>query len=565
LRRSHGAGRTLGAGALIVALALIVAACGGGSKSGAGSTAPTSTAPSSKGTTAGAFPNFKIAYDTSIDFLDPGLSYTVQATQIIWNVYLPLIGYKHVSGPDGATLVPYLAEALPKVSSDGKTYTMTLRKGLTYSDGKPVKASDFKATIERDFRIDSPGVGFFGNIVGADKFGATKKGHISGITADDASGQITIQLRRRQADFLNILATEFAAPLPAGTPDRDMSNHPAPATGPYVIQSYKAGKLGVLVRNPTFDAAKLGNNVPAGNPDKITIDVIGSDTTALDRVIKGQDDYNFWQPPASRLGELQSKYPSQMRLYIPSNTYYFFLNHRVKPFSNKSVRQAVNYGIDRNELIRIYGGLATSTQNLLPPTYAQYKKVSQYSYDLGKAQQLVKASGMASQPITVWGRQRYPDDKATAYLAAQLRKMGFTNVKQRIVNAAIYWTVVGNQATKAQVGFADWFQDYPHPLDWFDVLVNGNRITSTHNNNYGNVDIPRVNRTIEQLKAAPVLNAQVNAKWARVDKMLADDAAIAAFLNRQYVDFFNAGMNLAGNCYVNHIMYAFDYAQACKK
>ena len=86
----------------------------------------------------------------------------------MWNVYLPLLGYKHVNGPDGATLVPYLAQALPTVSSDGKTYTLTLREGLKYSDGTPVKASDFPATIERDFKIDSPGVGFFSNIVGAD-------------------------------------------------------------------------------------------------------------------------------------------------------------------------------------------------------------------------------------------------------------------------------------------------------------------------------------------------------------------------------------------------------------
>ena len=80
----------------------------------------------------------------------------------MWNVYLPLLGYKHVNGPDGATIVPYLAEALPTVSSDGKTYTLTLRKGLKYSNGTTVKASDFASTIERDFKVDSPGVGFFG-------------------------------------------------------------------------------------------------------------------------------------------------------------------------------------------------------------------------------------------------------------------------------------------------------------------------------------------------------------------------------------------------------------------
>src|SRR5207244_11327118 len=103
---------------------------------------------------------------------------------------------------DGATIVPYLAQDLPKVSADGKTYTLILRKGLKYSDGTPVKASDFKATIERDYKIDSPGVGFFGNIVGADTFSKNpKSGHISGITANDSTGKITIHLVQPQGDF----------------------------------------------------------------------------------------------------------------------------------------------------------------------------------------------------------------------------------------------------------------------------------------------------------------------------------------------------------------------------
>ena len=126
------------------------------------------------------FPEFKIVYDTGTDYLDPALSYTVQGWGVMWNVYLSLLGYKHVNGPDGATLVPALAQALPKVSADGLTYSFTLRTGVKYSDGTDVKASDFKYAIKRLFLIDSPGVGFFTNIVGADAFSKTKKGDIAG-------------------------------------------------------------------------------------------------------------------------------------------------------------------------------------------------------------------------------------------------------------------------------------------------------------------------------------------------------------------------------------------------
>jgi peptide/nickel transport system substrate-binding protein len=545
---------------LAVGLALIAAGCGGG---GSNNTTTTSGAGGTTTSSSGkSFANFRIAYDTGIDFLDPGLSYTVQGWEIMWNTYLPLLGYKHVNGPDGATLVPYLAQDMPQVSSDGTTYTLTLRKGVKYSDGTAVKASDFAATIERDYKIDSPGVGFFGNIVGTDQIAKTKKGHISGITTDDATGKITIKLKQAQGDFSYILATEFAALVPAASPAKDASTNPLPATGPYMIQSYKPNKQAIVVRNPNFDASMFDGNVPAGNPDKMTVDIIGDPGVALTRVLKGQDDYDFQQPPNDRLAELQSKYSDQIKVYTPANTYYFFMNTREKPFDNPKVRQAVNYAINREALVRIFGGLAQPTENVLPPTYPQYKKLDLYPYNLAKAKQLIKDAGATGTPVTVWNHARGLDPKASDYLVPVLNSIGL-KAKGKVINAAIYWTTMGNQATHAQIGFADWFQDYPHPLDWFDVLLNGDRITDTHNNNYANFDDKAVNAKIAALKKEPTLTDSVNADWASVDKMVDAQAPWAAFMNRQFTDFFNADMDLS--CYVNHVLYQFDYSSICHK
>jgi peptide/nickel transport system substrate-binding protein len=371
-----------------IALALVAAGCGSSNKSSGGSTNGSSTTSTSGGSSSGkTFANFRLAYDTGIDFLDPGLSYTVEGWGIMWNVYLPLIGYKHAAGPDGATIVPYLAEALPTVTNGGKTYTMTLRKGVKYSDGTAVKASDFENAIVRDFKIDSPGVGFFGNIVGSD---GAKSGDISGITTDDATGKITINLTAPQGDFENILATTFAALVPANTPAKDQSTTPIPSTGPYMIKSYTPNKQAIVVRNPNFDASMFDGNVPSGNPDKMTIDIIGDDSVALQRVISGQDDYDFHQPPPDRLSEVQQKYADQIKVYTPANVYYFFMNNKVAPFDNLKVRQAVNYAIDRTALVKIYGGLGQPTENVLPPTYPQYKKHNLYPYDLKKAKQLIQ-------------------------------------------------------------------------------------------------------------------------------------------------------------------------------
>jgi peptide/nickel transport system substrate-binding protein len=561
LTRRHPWKWLVTAASFAVGVSLIAAACGGGGGSSKGTTTSASGGGGGGGT-AKAFPNFRIAYDTGTDYLDPGLSYTVEGWQIMWNVYLPLLGYKHVNGPDGATIVPYLAQDLPKVSADGKTYSLTLRKGLKYSDGTAVKASDFAATIERDFKVDSPGVGFFGNIAGADQFGKTKTGHISGITTDDATGDITIKLNTPQGDFVNILATEFAAPVPADSPAKDSSTKPLPSTGPYMIQSYQPNKQAVVVRNPSFDESMFGGNVPAGNPDKMTVDIIGDDTVALNRVINGQDDYDFHQIPTDRLAATQQKYGDQIKVYTPANTYYFFMNVRQKPFDNLKVRQAVNYAINRDALVRVYGGLAQPTENVLPPTYPQYKKLDLYPYNLAKAKQLIKDAGATGAQITVWNHARGVDPKATAYLVDVLNSIGL-KAKEKIINAAIYWTTMGNQATKAQIGFADWFQDYPHPLDWFDVLLNGDRITDTHNNNYANFDDSAVNKKIADLKKEPKITDAVNTQWAEVDKMVMEQAPWAPFLNRQFTDFFNADMDLS--CYVNHVLYQFDFSTICHK
>ena len=538
---------------------MLAAGCGGGgNKSSNGTTASSGSTSSGK-----TFPNFRIAFDTGIDFLDPALSYTVQGWAIMWNVYLPLLGYKHVNGPDGATIVPYLAQAMPTVTNGGKTYTLTLRKGLKYSNGTPIKASDFKASIERDYQVDSPGVGFFGGIVGAANYGTTKKGDISGIQTNDATGKITINLTAPQGDFEYILATTFTALVPAGSPNKDQSTTPLPSSGPYMIQSYKPNKQAIVVRNPNFDASAFGGNVPSGNPDKMTIDIIGDPGVALTRTLNGQDDYDFQQPPVDRLAEIQSKYASQIKVYTPANTFYFFMNNRTPPFNNVQVRKAVNFAINRQALVRIQGGLAAPTENILPPTYPQYGKTNFYPYNLAKAKQMIKAAGASGAKVTVWTddneTRRAPE--AGQYLNGVLNSIGLKSTLKTI-NAAVYWTTVGNQATKAQIGFADWFQDYPHPLDWIDVLLNGTRITETHNNNYANFDEPSINAQIAHLKAQPTLTSSVNAQWkALANKIMGTYAPWAPYLNVQFIDTFNKDMDL--RCYVNHVLYQIDFATIC--
>ena len=556
------------AGAAAVGCAVVAAAgCGGGggdkSTSSAAAGGGDTTATTDTTSAAGGGKTFALLKVTWAppDYMDPGLAYTVNAWELMQNIYIGLLTYKHVNGPDGATIIPGLAQALPKVTNGGKTYTFTLRKGLKYSDGKPIKASDFAYTIKRLILIDSPGVGFFTGIVGADQFSKTKKGEISGIKTDDATGEITVTLTEPRGDFENIIATEFATLVPAGTPNKDQSTTPIPATGPYQLTAYEPNRSFTIIRNPNYTAIA---GVPKGNPDKVQGTILEDDAAALQTVLSGQADYDQHTIPTDRLDEIQQKYADQLKFYTPANTFYLFLNHRQPPFDKLQVRQAVNYAIDRNAMVTIFGGLGAPTQNFLPPNYPSYKKITAYRYDLTKAKSLIKAAGATGQQVTVWGNDSDLASKSMQYVADQLNKIGL-KAKIKLVARAIYWQTVGNQATKAQMGWADWFQDYPHPLDWFDVMMNGDRITQIHNNNYGNVDVKAVNAKIAELKKEPTQTAAVNAQWAQMDEdLVVKDAAMAPFLNQEATDFFGSDIDVA-NCYVNNVLFQWDFAAICKK
>jgi peptide/nickel transport system substrate-binding protein len=541
---------------LVSALAFLAGCGGGGNKSSSGSTGG-----SNEGKT---YPLLRVVWDAP-DYMDPALYYTVAAYQLTNYVWEGLVGYKHENGPGGATLVPYLAEKMPTISADGKNYKFTLRDGLKYSNGNAVKASDFRCTIERDFKMDSPGVGFYSDITGvsgSSGYAETKKGHISGIITNDANRTVEIKLDSPRGDFLYILAMEFSHFVPCGTPASDQSTHPIPATGPYMVQSYRPNRSITMVRNPNYNDQIP--TMPTGNPDKVEATIITDPVAAYQRVISGQADYDYQPVPTDRLPEAQSKYKEQLRIYTNANTYYYAINNRIPPFNNIQARKAAQMAIDPQAIISgIYGGLGRPTENFLPPGYPQYKKIDAWSFDLAKAKQLVQQSGTAGQTVDVYGPNEDPSKSTTEYLANQLTKIGY-KTKLHLLEHSVYFQTIGAQKTRAQAMFTDWYQDYPHPLDWFDVLLNGDRITATHNNNPGNVDVPSVNKEIDALKKISEITPEVNARWAKVDKdLMATYATTIPYMNRSQTDFFGTKMDMS--CYVFGVVTFWDFGLSCQK
>jgi peptide/nickel transport system substrate-binding protein len=559
--------RTSVAIAAVVAagLALVGSACGGGgSGGGSGGSSSSSSAPAGK-----TFPTLKVVWGTT-DYFDPGLSYRLASWQLFQDIYLGLVVKAHVScQTDNCTKIePGLATTTGTVTDGGKDYKFTLRKGIKYSNGEPVKASDFKATIIRDFKLNSPGIGFFSNIVGVDacEGNPTKCSDISGIVTDDKAGTVEIKLKTPESDFLYVLSIPFTSVVPASTPQKDTENPPPPANGPYYITSYNPSKSFVIKRNPNWKKNEIPA-VPNGNPDTINGTMTDDQAQSAQLVASGQAMYDQNILPVDQLQHYKSKYGDQIKFFTTPSTYYFFMNTRLKPFDNLKARQAVNYAIDRQQLVNLRGGLGVPTYNFLPPSYPQYKKITPdpYPYNLQKAKQLVQQSGTAGQKVTIYTISDVAVDLSTGeYLQSQLNKIGW-KASLKPIAGANYFTIVGNQSTKAQIGFTDWFEDYPYPSDWFNILLNGEHITQVHNNNYGNTDIKSANKEIDRLDSLPpsqALSASTNAAWAKLDKQFSDQAATAPYLNGILTSFFSSKMDVSCDIFDDS---QDDVAQFCMK
>lgn len=512
----------LAARARVVAVALVaVAGLALGASGCGGSSGTSSSSPSTLDATFAVFP----------DYLDPSLSYTLEGWTAMWETYVPLLTYVHADGTAGTKLIPGLARAMPKITDGGHTYTLFLRKGLRYSDGTPVRASDFGATIERVIAMASPATPFFTDIVGAEHFSKTKEGGIPGIEANDKTGRIVIHLVQPRSTFSNELAMLFAAPLPADTKHEDLSNDPPPGTGPYEIVAAKPGRSWEYRRNPEWARTdgKLLPQIPAGYYDAIDVNVISNPETAVNEVQRGRIDWMEEQPPSDRFAELQSRYEgTQLEISPQIDVYYFWMNVRQPPFNDVRVRRAVNYAINPAALTRIYGGQMRPSQQVLPVAMPGHRPFNPYPYNMKKARELIAAADPKERDVTVWSYNVEPNKQAAEYYEDVLRELGF-HPTLKTVAAANYITVIGNESTpNLDTGFADWYLDYPHPNDYFEPQLSGESITPTANSNYSRFDDPIINRRIARLGREPLGPAQ-EAGYARLDRAVMRQAPWAPF------------------------------------
>jgi peptide/nickel transport system substrate-binding protein len=512
-----------------VLLFAVSAGCGSGSSSSAGSAG----APVNGGTLRGAIPD-------NPDHLDTGISFAVEGWELLEATNNGLLTFKKAGGGQQSVIEPDIATAMPVVTDNGRTYTFQVRKNVMFSPpvNRAVRPSDFQYAIERLFHVGSPGVGFYTNIAGANAYAAHQASHISGIVANDKTGTIAFHLVKPDGAFLDDMAIPFAFAVPAGMPYKDISTDPQwrVATGPYMVKTYTPKQQIVLVRNPNFHQWTAAS--PKGHVNEVDITIGTTPEQAVNETIDGQLDWYMEAVPPDRFTALRAQYPKQTFLFPRNNVTYFSMNTRKPPFDKLAVRQAVNYAIDRNALVKIFGGQGIPSETVLPPGFgSSYQEHHLYPHDLAKAKQLIQQAGATGASVQIWTTNADPAPKAAQYLASVLSQIGLNVTGVKAVDDSVYWDTLLTQSGDPQIAFNHFDQDFPEGEDFIDTTLNGEHIVNVGNNDVSNTNDPTLNAMIDRTKLMP-LGAARNAQWAKIDAyFMQHDAGWAPFLHLEQATF----------------------------
>ena len=558
-RNEDGRGRRLKPYAVLAALALAasatLAACGGDDDDDGGAAAEGG--------------EITISQTSQPDYLDPALSYTVNGIEPLWLVYTPLLTYPHVEGAAGAELIPGLAEDLPEISADGKTYTLTLRDGLKFSDGTAVKASDFEHTIKRVLNLESGGSAFYQTIEGATEYleKGDPEGDISGIETNDQTGEITINLTEADASFSNILAMWFAGIVPSDTPFKNLTEDPPPGVGPFMITESVPNRQFVLEKNPEFEALNIPD-IPVPALDKITTQIIKNASQQAQDVLDNKLDYMQDPPPADLKPTVIEQADDRYEEFATSSTYYFFMDSAVPPVR----RPAGSRGGQLRDRQAGPGAPVRGrdgTRVLVPaPGLPRLRRGVRHHRvpvrrpeqppDVAKAQDLIKQAGAEGGQGHRLRQQRRPDRQGHPGVRGHAQRDRARRRRRRSSTAASTSRRSATPRRRPRPGSPTGSPDFPHPLNFY-FLVDGDSIQPTNNQNDGNVDDPKINDEIDRLSLETDTEA-VATDWAELDRYLVEppQSYVAPYGHRKLAKFMSERMDY--DAAVFHPVYFNDYS-----
>jgi peptide/nickel transport system substrate-binding protein len=323
---------------------------------------------------------------SDIKTLNPVLISDTASQQVSAMIYDALLG-SHANGD----LFPVLAKELPKVSSDGLTYTVTLRDGPKHSDGSPVTADDVKFTYDLMFdpaykAVNSPRRGDL-------------ETYVQSITVKDAK-TVVFQMKKVFAPFepthmqYGILSKAAWGGLSAQQVNTtDMNTAPTVTNGPFKFVKWDKGQQVSLTANKSY-----WNGAP--NIDNYVYKVVADSVTAGAQLKTGELDI-FGATDASQVADLQADNDLKIVTFpVAIFTFYAYNQNPSAPasklFTDKAVRQALLYALNRQQMAdAIYFKQAVVATSSVPPVSWAYNKDTkpQYGFDTAKAESMLDAAG----------------------------------------------------------------------------------------------------------------------------------------------------------------------------
>lgn len=403
-----------------------------------------------------------VTFQDDLSTLDPAVGYDWQNWSIIKSIFDGLMDYE----PGTTILAPNLAES-HTVSEDGRTYTFTLRQGVTFHNGREMVADDVKYSFERMFdpATQSPGQGFYLGIVGAEPYIAGEVDTVEGIEVIDPY-TVVFQLIEPDASFLHKLALNFAHVVPqeAVEASDDFGREPV-GTGAFMLSEWVLGQRVVLERNPNYHVE--------GRPflDEITFQVGVDPNVAFLRLQRGEVDILGDGIPSARFSEVMND-PELSQLVAQGDqiqTGYITINTEIEPLDNPMVRQAINMAINKERIVRVVNNRATPAVQILPPLMPGHADDYEgYTYDPEAAQQMLADAGFPDGFSTVlYAYNVAPNDRIAQAIQQDLSQIGIDVDLRTQAQSTVIEAGSSGEAPLLWSGGMAWIADYPDPNNFY--------------------------------------------------------------------------------------------------
>jgi ABC-type transport system substrate-binding protein len=413
--------------------------------------------------------------------LDPALIVDVTGGTIAAKLFNGLVR----TGDDLNTM-PDIAERW-SVSEDGLKYTFQLRRGVLFSNGREVKADDFRYSFERilDAKSKSPNTWALDKIAGAGDFMRGLSSHVSGIRVLN-DYELEIRLAKPFSPFLNLLTMTAAYVLPKEEVEKwgpDFSSHPS-GTGPFTLKEWMPNREVVLERRMDYFESKA-------KVRGIIYRVIPEDLTAVTEYDIGNID--VLTIPASEFLRYK-KDPGKSGLISSVkglNTYYLGLNCSKFPFNNRELRRAMQYAIDSRKILNtIYEKRGREACGPLPDVIRKWSMACQYAYDPQKAREIIRREGASGVTVNFYMTSDQEVVDMAEVIQSYLESAGLhVRIKQ------LEWSAYKEAVNKgeADMFYLSWWADYPDPENFlFPLFHSSNHGAAGNRTRYTNHEVDRL-------------------------------------------------------------------------